>query len=304
MPAWIDAITQRQSLLSESTNAVRLIDGAGDGMPGIYLEAFADRWLLSTADQDPPPAFLAWLRSQNRTVYHKLLSQQQKDSPQHLAGPLCEQPFVVRENSLVYEISFQSGYSQGIFLDQRHNRQRVHQRVMEHQRVSDRDPATILNTFAYTGAFSVAAAMAGATTTTLDLSQPYLDWAKRNFAHNHLDASQHYFCKGDTFHWLGRFKKQGRTFDGIILDPPTFSRDENGKVFRAEKNFGELATLAHACLAKNGWLLCSTNCHQVTHRQFEFQLREALPARAKFHHGGMPEDFTESPYLKNIWIDF
>jgi 23S rRNA (cytosine1962-C5)-methyltransferase len=300
MPHWIHALERRAPLLTQETNAIRLIDGTGDGMPGIYLDAFADHWLLSTANVTPSPAFLAWLRSQPRSIYHKQLSQQEKDSPFHLSGSPAPEMFLAKENSMLCEISFHSGYSQGIFLDQRENRQRVHRSVLA---AKNNDPIAILNTFAYTGAFSVAAALAGATTTTLDLSQPYLDWAKRNFVHNQLDPTHHHFCKGDTFHWLRRFQKQSRKYHGIILDPPTFSRDEKGKVFRVEKNFGELAQLAYSCLEKHGWLLCCTNCHQLSHREFEAQLRATLPKSINLTHGGMPSDFTESPYLKNIWIE-
>jgi len=294
MSAFSQALKHRASLLSESTNALRLIDAAGDGLPGIYLETFAEHWLVSTTTPRIPAPLQSWLGEQKRSIYHKCLSQQQKESPHHLHGPALPECFLARENDVNYEISFHSGYSQGIFLDQRDNRLRVRQRVSAGD--------TVLNTFAYTGAFSVCAALGGAQTTTLDLSQPYLDWAKRNFQHNQLDPAAHHFCKGDTFHWLRRFQKQGRKFHGIILDPPTFSRDEKGKVFRVEKNFGELAQLAHTCLEQGGWMLCCTNCHQLSHREFEAQLRAALPRSITLRHGGMPADFTESPYLKNIWI--
>jgi 23S rRNA (cytosine1962-C5)-methyltransferase len=160
----------------------------------------------------------------------------------------------------------------------------------------------LLNTFAYTGAFSVAAAASGAETTTLDLSQPYLDWAKRNFIHNHLDPAAHHFCKGDTFHWLRRFAKQGRRFDGIVLDPPTFSRDEKGKVFRVEENFGELAALAAEILAPDGWLLCCTNFRALPPAAFERQLLRAMPRHVQAIHSPMPSDFTDEAYLKTVWL--
>ena len=76
----------------------------------------------------------------------------------------------------------------------------------------------VLNTFAYTGAFSVYAALGGAQTTTLDLAQPCLEWARENFRLNGMDPAGQYFCKGDVLHWLERFARQGRTFHGIILD--------------------------------------------------------------------------------------
>ena len=288
------AVAKRARLLTPETNAVRLIDGAGDGLPGLVLETYAGRWLVSTTAAQLAPQVREWLRDQGVSCYWKRLDQHQKESPTHLAGPEVTEPFLIQENGVASEISFQSGYSQGIFLDQRDNRAEVRRLMAPGLR--------LLNTFAYTGAFSVAAAMAGAETTTLDLSQPYLDWAKRNFTLNSLDPASHHFCKGDTFHWLRRFAKQGRTFDGIVLDPPTFSRDEKGKVFRVEENFGELAALASDILTPDGWLLCSTNCRNLALNDFQKQLRNATRRTMSPHHAPMPEDFTDESYLKSVWL--
>lgn len=288
------AVTRRANLLTPQTNAARLIDGAGDGLPGLILETFAGHWLVSTTTSQLAPQVREWLRDQEVSCYWKRLDQHQKESPTHLSGPEISEPFLMLENGVASEISFQSGYSQGIFLDQRDNRAEVRKLMAPGMK--------LLNTFSYTGAFSVAAAMAGAETTTLDLSQPYLDWAKRNFTHNSLDPGAHHFCKGDTFHWLRRFSKQGRTFDGIVLDPPTFSRDEKGKVFRVEENFGELAALAADILAPDGWLLCSTNCRNLGLNDFQKQLRSAIRRPMSARHSDMPSDFTDDPYLKSVWL--
>ncbi|RYD27708.1 MAG: class I SAM-dependent rRNA methyltransferase, partial [Verrucomicrobiaceae bacterium] len=169
------AIARRASLLTPETTGVRLIDGAGDGLPGLYLETFAGHWLVSTTTSHIAPAVREWLRDQGVSCYWKRLDQHQKESPAHLCGPEVKEPFLMKENGVASEISFQSGYSQGIFLDQRDNRLEVRKRMAPGLK--------LLNTFAYTGAFSAHAAMAGAETTTLDLSQPYLDWAKRNLSH-------------------------------------------------------------------------------------------------------------------------
>jgi 23S rRNA (cytosine1962-C5)-methyltransferase len=289
------AIRKRHPLPNETTDALRLIDGIGDGLPGVFLETFADRWLVSTLTSTLRPDARQWLAQQPRPVYWKRLDQHQKDSPSHLSGSRIESPFLAKESELNFEISFHAGYSQGIFLDQRDNRAEVRRRMGPGLR--------LLNTFAYTGAFSVFGAAAGAETTTLDLSQPYLDWAKRNFTHNGLDPSAHHFCKGDTFHWLRRFAKQGRKFDGIILDPPTFSRDEKGKVFRVENDFGELAALAASVLSPDGWILCSTNFKKLPPREFQRQLLGALPGRMRARHAPMPSDFTGEPYLKSVWLE-
>ena len=288
------AVARRGRYLTNETDAVRLVDGAGDGLPGVFLETFAGRWLLSTTAGSIPPPVREWLHGQHASCYWKRLDQHQKESPTLLCGPEVAEPFLIRENGIRYEISFQSGYSQGIFLDQRDNRAEV-RRLMK-------PGLRLLNTFSYTGAFSVAAAIAGAETTTLDLSQPYLDWAKRNFSHNQLDPAAHHFCKGDTFHWLRRFARQGRLFDAIVLDPPTFSRDEKGKVFRVEQDFGELAALAASCLAPDGWLLCCTNFRRMTPREFERQLLTAIPRKMSARHTPMPPDFTDEPYLKSVWL--
>jgi 23S rRNA (cytosine1962-C5)-methyltransferase len=288
------AAARRAALLTEETNAVRLIDGAGDGLPGLVLESFAGRCLLSTTAHAVPPAAGGWLRNRGDSCYWKRLDPHQKESPAHLSGPETTAPFLIRENGICHEISFQSGYSQGIFLDQRDNRTEVRRRM--------KPGLKLLNTFAYTGAFSVAAAMAGAETTTLDLSQTYLDWAKRNFCHNLIDPAAHHFCKGDTFHWLRRFARQGRKFDGIVLDPPTFSRDEKGKIFRVENDFGALAALAAQVLAPDGWLLCCTNFRGLTAAEFERQIRHRLPRPMPARHAPMPADFTDRAYLKSVWF--
>ena len=288
------ALNRRTSLRTPETNALRLIDGAGDGFPGCVVEDFAGRLLVSTSGSQVPPALREWLRNTRASAYHKALDTHQKDAPVHLYGPEVAEPFPILENAAQFEISFQSGYSQGIFLDQRDNRAEVHRRCRPGMRV--------LNTFAYTGAFSVVAALGGAETTTLDLSRPYLDWAKRNFQLNGLDTDAHHFCKGDTFHWLRRFQRQGRRFDGIILDPPTFSRDEDGKVFRAADDFGKLAALAAGILSPGGWMLCCTNFRGVIPQQFESRVLAALRRPFSVRHAPMPADFTDSPYLKSLWL--
>jgi len=287
------AIDLRRDYLDQCTDSIRLFDGYGDGISDIYLDQLGEHWLLSTREGILPENIVNTLKSFGKTVYWKRLDQHDKDSPTLLCGSPTNERFLGRENGLNYELSFESGYSQGLFLDQRENRARV----MELVEGGDR----ILNTFAYTGAFSVAAASAGATTTTLDLSQPYLTWAKRNLALNNIDPEEHYFCKGDTFHWLQRFAKQGKQFHGIILDPPTFSRDAKGKVFRVESDYHRLAELAASVLMVDGWILACTNCRKLSSWEFEEQLLKGIPS-GKLEELAMPPEYTEEPYLKSYLI--
>jgi 23S rRNA (cytosine1962-C5)-methyltransferase len=284
-----NAVDLRAGLLDEDTNALRLVDGMGDGVQGFALENYAGKWMAMTPGGEIRDEIKDWLKASGRSIYWKRLDQHQKESPMHLYGEPVEGAFPIRENGLNFEVSFSSGYSQGIFLDQRLNRAEVMRRMAR--------GGKLLNLFSYTGGFSVAAAMAGAETTTLDLSSVYLEWAKRNFRFNGLDESEHFFCKGDAFHWLQRFAKQERTFDGIVLDPPTFSRDDNGKVFRVEKDFGELVELAKQVLTKDGWMLCCTNFRGISERDFMRMID--MP---KMQGVKMPDDFSEDPYLKSVWV--
>lgn len=282
-------------MIPPDTDAFRVVDGDADGYPGIFIDQLADRILLSTREAVIPSRLLDELRMLDAPVYHKRLDRDVKEAPVQIAGPEVPDEFVIEEQGVRFFINMKSGYSQGLFLDQRDNRMRVRQRSGEGSR--------ILNTFAYTGAFSVYAALGGAVTTTLDLAQPCLDWAKRNMDLNGIDPGSQYFCKGDTFHWLDRFARQKRLFDGIVLDPPTFSRNENGRIFRVESHYGHLVRLARECLAPGGWILCTTNCRTLPHPAFRSMVQEAAPDA----HPAvllMPEDFRGENYLKTIWLDF
>jgi len=120
---------------------------------------------------------------------------------------------------------------------------------------------------------------------------------------NNIDPKQHHFCKGDTFHWLKRFAKQGRKFNGIILDPPTFSRDHKGKVFTVESHYDKLISLAAACSAPDGWILATTNCRKLTPTAFNLLVKRGLASYKSITPLDMPEEYTGEPYLKSLWIN-
>ena len=162
------------------------------------------------------------------------------------------------------------------------------------------------NCFAYTCAFSVAAAAGGARTTSVDLSRRSLDWGRENFRLNDLDpAAGHEFFAGDVFDHLRRFGKQRRRFDAVLLDPPTFSRDRKGRVFRVEDDFGTLAALAVPLLAPGGVLLCSSNARTFTATGFRRMILSALPKTPggwQLDPAPMPPDFTGEHYLQAGWF--
>jgi 23S rRNA (cytosine1962-C5)-methyltransferase len=158
-------------------------------------------------------------------------------SPAHAGGAAAPEHFTIRENGVRYELGFGEGYSVGLFLDQRDNRRRLWvSHVAAGFELSPEPGRELLNVFAYTCGFSVCAALAGARTTSVDLSKRYLDWGKRNFQLNGLDPAAHDFIYGDAFDWLARLQKKGRTFDMIALDPPTFSRSKEQGTFQIERD--------------------------------------------------------------------
>jgi len=288
----LNAAAKRSTIRTAQTNAVRLFDGAGDGLPGLTIDDFAGRWIVQTLDEREPTLDPA---VGYRSLYWKPLLKTSKTGPKHLGGEPVQENFCVLESGLEFEIDFRAGYSPGLFLDQRINRNKL--RGLARDR-------TLLNTFSYTCAFGVAAAIGGASTVNLDLSRHYLDWGKRNYEINRISLDNHDFIYGDVFDWLGRFQRRGRKFDLIILDPPTFSRDRKSKVFRIQDDYGNLAILAANCLNREGLLFCSTNFRGMTFNEFLRILRTAIDRPFKAVAGSMPPDFTGDKYLKTVWMNF
>ncbi len=285
-------LAARRAQLPLGTDAFRLLDGTL--WPGVFVDVLADRFLVSLRDVALPQTLRRELEATGVPVYLKQLSQDDKRPPQQMAGPELPLRFCISENGLRFMMDMSTGYSQGIFLDQRDNRARL--------RSLCKPGMTVLNTFAYTGAFSVYAAAAGAKTTTLDLAQPCLDWCRENMQLNGIDPAEHFFCKGDALSWMGRFARKEYRFDIIVLDPPTFSRDEKGHVWKAERHYDMLVALAAACLKPQGCLLCTTNCRRLSSESFRSMVAAGIPG-ARLRAVSMPFDFDGEPYLKILWAE-
>ncbi len=308
-----------------STNAFRVIHGASDGWPGWFVEKLGD-FLLSQAEaplgikQNEELSRLAQVFSA-RGAYHKTLSRQVRRattanaSPQLIFGEAAPERFEVLENGIRFELSFNEGYSVGLFLDQRDNRRRL---LTGHvaadfplcQSAIGNRQSEVLNCFAYTCGFSICAAKAGARTTSLDLSKKYLEWGRRNFARNGLDPSAHDFIYGDTFDWLRRLAKKGRAFDVVVLDPPTFSQSKEHGIFRAESDYGRVVAAALPVLKPGGVLLAATNAAEFSPEDFladiESAAGDANRKMVKWHYVPQPPDFpisrNEPAHLKTVWV--
>jgi len=319
-------LSLREAILDPSdTNACRLIHGASDGWPGWYVDRLGE-FQLSQSERPLSESQIQFLRSRTPhpapPLYHKTLSRQLRGSntteasPQLVSGTATPDRLVIRENGVMFELSFQEGYSVGLFLDQRDNRRRT---LTRHVAAGfelfplaepGSSPPEVLNTFAYTCGFSVCAALAGARVTSLDLSRKYLEWGQRNFVLNELDPTAHDFIYGDTFDWLRRLARKNRSFDLVILDPPTFSQSKTSGVFRAGKDYGKLVAATLPVLKPGGVLLASTNAADFAPEKFLDQIRTALRSAERHleaqHYAPQPPDFpisrSDPAYLKTVWM--
>src|SRR5438270_4460152 len=202
---------------------------------------------------------------------------------------------VVMERGLRFEIDFSGGYSVGLFIDQRENRSFVRKSA----------PKQMLNCFAYTCSFSLAAAVAGAKTVSVDLSQKSLERGRENFALNNLPATGHQFIADDVFEVLPRVARKGEKFDLIVLDPPTFSRSHRGKMFKAQSNFESLLGEALEVADDDARILLSTNCAALNERALEAIARFCLKASRRagtFHSEPRPRDFPRGNGASSIWL--
>lgn len=280
------------------TDSYRLVNGAADGCPGVVVDWFGGQALVQWQEEGGSAAGLEGLSAE--AVYEQTVLKGRRSAARLVQGTAAE--CVATEHGLRYRIRFDEGLSAGLFLDQRENRWRLLQMPLAGK--------SVLNCFAYTGAFSVAAARAGARTTSVDLSRNYLEWGRENFALNGLPVAGHEFVAGDVFAWLPTAAKRGRQWDVVVLDPPTFSTTKQGRSFRAERDYGELARLAAPRVADGGWLFCSTNQRTFRVEEFQRALRDSVAAAGRriqsAEWGTQPADFRvargERPYLKTAWL--
>lgn len=312
------------------TTACRLIHGEADKQPGWYVDRLG-AFLLAQSEVRPTgsqvgelealPGILALTAREPAIhgIYHKMITRHIRGaaggaaSPKLIAGAAAPRQFTIRENGVQFELSFDEGYSVGLFLDQRDNRRRLltgHIAAGFELRPARDTGFRVLNTFAYTCGFSVCAALAGLKTTSVDLSRKYLEWGRRNFTLNGLDADAHEFIHGDVFDWLRRLAKKGRQFDAVLLDPPTFSQSKTSGVFRAEKDFGRLVGAALHVLSPGGAMFASCNAAELAPEHFLEMIGGAFTDAGRRigrqEYFPQPPDFPtsrrESPHLKTVWI--
>ena len=221
---------------------------------------------------------------------------EERETPKLIIGNEGENlETIATEHHLKFGIDFGAGYSVGLFVDQRENRRFVRQTA----------PKRLLNCFAYTCSFSVAAASAGAQTVNVDLSKKSLERGRQNFALNSLPISGHEFIADDVRPALRRLARRGQKFDAIILDPPTFSRTKRGDAFHVEKDFEEIIIAALELIERDGRILLSTNCAALHERALEMMARYCLKASRRagtLHRQPPPADFPPGSAASTVWL--
>jgi 23S rRNA (cytosine1962-C5)-methyltransferase len=314
----------RSALVEPSeTTALRLLHGAADGVPGLYVDRLGEILLAQSEGPLTEQQQGRLTGMKFRSLYHQRLTRNVRGAaaetlaPQFVAGEPAPERFEVRENGVRFELSFAEGYSTGLFGDQRDNRRRL---LSGHLAAGFALPplrsgagapgGEVLNLFAYTCGFSVCAALAGASVTSVDLSRKYLAWGRRNFLLNGLDPAAHEFIFGDAFEWLKRLARKGRSYDVVLLDPPTFSASKTSGIFQARRHYGRLIAAVLPLLKPGGVMFASTNAADWPPPEFLGVLHEALRSADRRieveHYRPQPPDFpvtrAEPAYLKTVWL--
>ena len=291
------------------TDAYLWVDRHHDGFPTVRLERLGDVALALNYDESSAPLDPAWVDAWNgaldlRAIYEQRRPRAGGGGPARLVSGTASPRFEVTELGRRYLIDLEaSSTSSGLFLDQRETRRRL--------LATDLHGKTVLNAFAHTGSLSVAAAGAGGETLTLDLSKRYLDWARDNLRANDMDPSDHDFIYGDALEWMTRLATKGRTFDVVLVDPPSSSTSGKRTTSRwlVERDLHTLVERGARLCSPGGTLFVSTNLRRMRWDRFLHHVDEGLAAAGRsgtvetqtlpLDHRSGPGD---PPYLKAAWI--
>ncbi len=296
---WIEASLLRD-LAADGTDAHRLCT-SDDG----WVERFGREILISYKREEARERLTVELYFWQKSVDFDFLrifarflpkKNEEREKPHlHFGDREANLDSLATEHHLKFAIDFNAGYSVGFFIDQRENRRYLRQVA----------PKRLLNCFAYTCSFSVAAASVGAQTVNVDLSKKSLARGRENFALNSLPTNDHRFIADDVLTILPRMARKGDKFDTIILDPPTFSRSSGSRTFHAESDFEKLLTIALELLERDGRILLSTNCSTLNEKGLEIMARYCLKLTrraGKIHRQPALPDFPPGTAASTIWL--
>ncbi|GCF95738.1 SAM-dependent methyltransferase [Enterococcus florum] len=305
------ALQRRRAYFNDAaTTAFRLFNGEGDGIGGLTIDYYDGFLVLSWYNETIYDLSEAIITALNQVCPHKGMVEKirfksERQESRWLSGEKPAEPFIIQENGVNYAVYLDEGYMTGIFLDQREVRNRLIEGLAAGQKV--------LNMFSYTGAFSVAAAIGGASeTTSVDLAQRSLPKTAEQFEVNGIPLDNQKIVVMDTFEYFRYAARKGLTYDVIILDPPSFARNKK-KTFSVLKDYGRLIEQGVELLNRSGKLIVSTNAANFPIQKFkqvvEASLKEKDTTYQLVEEYRLPPDFAavdqlaESNYLKVLFYD-
>ncbi len=259
----------RQIMMRDKTNCYRLINGAGDGLPGIIADRYADTIVLRLYSK-------AWVRyldlivqelgklSEISRVYRKygVRNVDGKKGGDTLLGSPLPEYLIAIEYGLKFIIRPKEGQKTGFFLDQREHRRLIGE-ISEGK--------TVVNLFSYNGGFSVYAAKLGAKRVySVDISASALEDAKENFRLNGLDPDKHVFDATDAFKWVCPEK-----VDLFICDPPSLSKGKKSD-HKAKQAYRDLAKKCAKQIPKGGILATASCTARLSNKEWEKEIKEGV----------------------------
>ncbi|PLY07032.1 MAG: RlmI/RlmK family 23S rRNA methyltransferase [Arcobacter sp.] len=309
-----DAIEYRKDFYEDdSTTAFRVFNGEGDRVGGLTIDYFDGFYLLtwySLGIYQFKDEILEALKSQveYKGIYQKrrfdTKGKYLEGENDFISGDEAPTPLIVKENNENFAIYLDDGPMVGVFLDQREVRKMIRDKYAKDK--------TVLNTFSYTGAFSVFAACGGAVkTTSVDLANRSRAKTKEQFEINNIKAEEQEIIVQDVFDYFNIAVKKGFKFDMVVVDPPSFARSKK-RTFSVAKDYVKLLKEIIQITNKDGIIVASTNCANfgmVTFRDFIAKAFKESNKKYKIEESfSLPKDFKvidefrESSYLKVVFI--
>jgi 23S rRNA (cytosine1962-C5)-methyltransferase len=279
------AFDKRASLF-EVTDALRIVNGAADGFPGLTIDKFGDRYQMQffgpellTSKTEIVEAVAALFNPVCVVTKERLSSSGKslENAPMDVViGTREDAVGTVREGNAHFHVDLLDTINPGLFLDMRHVRLEVEERFREMSGESLR----FLNLFSYTCSFSVHARLGGAAVATnADISGKILDKGRENYALNGLDLRPGEFFRGNAIEYVHWAQKKGLRFDGIVLDPPSFARFK-GFNFNVREHLMPLVADCATLLNPGGFFIVSSNYSEFNLSAFA---RDVLAAVSSVH---------------------
>jgi 23S rRNA (cytosine1962-C5)-methyltransferase len=250
-----------------------LVNGEGDGLPAIIVDIYGEYAVVATYCAASkvllPELTVALTRCLAlRGIVHKQASTEPEQHGEFelLHGQLPPDDLIISEGQSRYFADLARGHKTGLYLDQRDNRRTFG---------AFANVGSVLNLFSYTGAFSIAAGLAGAArTTNIDISKYALERAQDNFKLNGLDPTEHQFTAADCYDYLKAAVRSREVFDSIVCDPPSLARNR-AQLDHALKAYLRINALGLQLVRPGGYYAAASCTAQVSPERFRQVLSEA-----------------------------